>query len=761
MPKTSTLVGLVLLLLAVGVRIPGELNEPELIGNLRARAFDSYQRYAPRPIRDDVRPVAIIDIDEKSLATVGQWPWSRIKVAELIDKLGQAGVAAIGLDIIFGEPDRLSPPLIARDMLQIDPALAERLAALPSNDTVMASVMQKHNVVVARANSNESTATARHLATVPSVAVRGVDANAWLFALPNADVVGNVPELEEAARGHGIINPSPDPDGVIRQVPTLLSLPGMRPMPALALEMLRTALGGSGYLVRGDAESNGALGIQDVVITGLKVPNLRNLIIPTDRFGRVTVHYTAPGAGRYISAADVLDGTAGPAQLAGKLVLVGTSAVGLRDIRLTPISANLPGVEVHANMLETILEATLFKDPNDTANKMLHRPLNAFLYEVLGLLIAGLVLVAVVQKAPWFISLPFTLLLLGGWVGVSLQQYLQQRVLVDATYAVIILSGLYLILTFSNYIRESLEKRQVRHAFGQYLSPALVEQLAQNPDQLKLGGETKVMTFLFCDVRGFTAISELFKGNPQGLTVLMNRLLTPLTDVILSRQGTIDKYMGDCIMAFWNAPLDDADHPAHACQAALRMFGALTILNAARKAEAEAAGSKYLPLNIGIGVNTGECVVGNMGSQQRFDYSVLGDPVNLASRLEGQSKNYGVGVVIGEDTAAIVGDRFALLELDLIAVKGKKEAVRIFTVLGEADRLNEPTFKAWAATHAAMLAAYRTQRWDEAEQAIADCRRYSAGEIDGLYDLYDERLAEFRANPPGADWDGVFRATSK
>jgi adenylate cyclase len=324
-----------------------------------------------------------------------------------------------------------------------------------------------------------------------------------------------------------------------------------------------------------------------------------------------------------------------------------------------------------------------------------------------------------------------------------------------------VLSGIYVILTFSNYIRESLEKRQVRHAFGQYLSPALVEQLAQNPDQLKLGGETKVMTFLFCDVRGFTAISELFKGNPQGLTVLMNRLLTPLTDVILTSRGTIDKYMGDCIMAFWNAPLDVPQHPAYACEAALGMFKALEVLNGERRAEAEATGSKYLPLNIGIGVNTGECVVGNMGSQQRFDYSVLGDPVNLASRLEGQSKNYGVGVVIGEDTAAVVGDRFALIELDLIAVKGKKEAVRIFTVLGDSNRRATPAFTTLAEAHAAMLAAFRAQQWDAAAAASVQCRSLSAGEFDGLYDLYDERITAFRETPPGDDWDGVYRATSK
>ena len=267
------------------------------------------------------------------------------------------------------------------------------------------------------------------------------------------------------------------------------------------------------------------------------------------------------------------------------------------------------------------------------------------------------------------------------------------------------------------------------------------------------------MNLLFCDVRGFTGISELFKGDPQGLTGLINRFLTPTTNDILARNGTIDKYMGDCIMAFWNAPLNDAEHASHACDSALAMFDSVNELNATLEAEAKAADKRFIPINIGMGLNSGDCCVGNMGSEQRFDYSVLGDDVNLASRLEGQSKTYGVGIVIGENTYRRA-ENYAVIDLDLIKVKGKNEAVRIFGLLGPPEMCDEPGFQALGERHAAMLEAYRGQNWAEARGLAAECRKLD-GDIGGLYDLYDQRIDENEADPPGADWDGVFVATSK
>jgi len=283
--------------------------------------------------------------------------------------------------------------------------------------------------------------------------------------------------------------------------------------------------------------------------------------------------------------------------------------------------------------------------------------------------------------------------------------------------------------------------------------------LADDPTKLTLGGEMRDMTVLFCDVRGFTTISEQFDA--VGLTRFINRFLTPMTEVIMDRRGTIDKYMGDCIMAFWNAPLDDPEHAANGCRSALRMLEERDSLNAKLKEEAEAEDRKFIPVNIGIGLNTGSICVGNMGSEQRFDYSVLGDDVNLASRLEGQSKTYGVHIVIGENTANQVPD-FAVVELDLIKVKGKTEAVRIFAVLGDDDEAKTERFQKLKVAHDALLQAYRGQQWEQVAELDRVCRSLIGDYfIEGFYDLIAERVEEFRANPPGADWDGVFVATSK
>jgi adenylate cyclase len=287
----------------------------------------------------------------------------------------------------------------------------------------------------------------------------------------------------------------------------------------------------------------------------------------------------------------------------------------------------------------------------------------------------------------------------------------------------------------------------------------MVAMLAADPSRLKLGGETRAMTMLFCDIRGFTAISEQFKTNPQGLTQLINRFLTPMTDIIMARRGTIDKYMGDCVMAFWNAPLDNPEHADHACDSALAMIRALEAINLQLEAEAQAEGRPFHLLKVGIGLNSGDCVVGNMGSDQRFDYSVLGDAVNLASRLEGQSKTYGVPIVIGEATRAAAPD-WAALELDLIAVKGKQDAVRIYALLGDAATARAPEFAALVAVHARLLERYRAQDWVGARAALAECGRRD-DRLAALYALYAERIAYFETNAPGENWDGVFVATSK
>jgi adenylate cyclase len=402
-------------------------------------------------------------------------------------------------------------------------------------------------------------------------------------------------------------------------------------------------------------------------------------------------------------------------------------------------------------VLESVLTRTVLTQPNWAIAA------EFFLALVLGLLVIAL--------APMFG--PVTLVAVGALLatvlmGTSWYFYTQHRLLIDFTYPLISTTAIYLTLIFSSFVREQKQRRQIRSAFGQYLSPALIEQLAQSPEKLQLGGEEREMTIMFSDVRGFTTISESFKHDPQGLTTLMNRFLTPLTNAILDRKGTIDKYMGDAVMAFWNAPLDDKEHEINACEAALDMLQRIDELNQEREIEAQDGGFAYIPINVGVGLNTGVCVVGNMGSTLRFDYSVLGDSVNLASRLEGQSKEYGFPIIIGSKTAMAVKDRFAILELDFIMVKGKKEPEVIYAIAGREDTARTETFQRLRNLTIEMLACYRGRDWDGALAAIERGRKTDDVQaLEYLYALYETRIQSYRENPPPPDWNGAFALLTK
>ena len=474
----------------------------------------------------------------------------------------------------------------------------------------------------------------------------------------------------------------------------------------------------------------------------------KGLSLPTDAKGRVWPYFSRSDKAKYVSARDVLAGTADPALIKGKLTIVGTSAVGLLDIRSTPVDPIIPGVEVHVQLIEAAL-----------TGKYLDRPAKFRGAELLLLLLGGLLMIWLVPKvgAKWTILL---FLVVGGTAaGASGYLFVEKRQLLDVGLAIISIFLLYALLTFTGFVKEEAQKRQTRNAFSKYLSPAMVEKVAGDPGQLKLGGDQRDMTLLFCDVRGFTTISEQFDA--VGLTSLINKLLTPLTNVILETQGTVDKYMGDCIMAFWNAPLDDEDHARNGCLSALGMLAEIAPLNDRLEAEAVEEGRKHIPLKVGLGLNTGVCVVGNMGSDQRFDYSVLGDTVNLAARLEGQSKSYGVDIVIGESTRKLVTD-LAAIELDRIQVKGKTVPVDIFALLGDDQVAQSEEFKKLNQANQAMIDSYRAQDFKKARDMVAECRGLLDGfRVAGLYDLYEERLEDFDANPPPADWDGTFIATTK
>jgi adenylate cyclase len=447
----------------------------------------------------------------------------------------------------------------------------------------------------------------------------------------------------------------------------------------------------------------------------------------------VWLRYNGHDPERFVSARDVLEGREQALQtLAGKLVLIGTSAVGLLDIKTTPVDPAMPGVEVHAQLIENLTSGTL-----------LQRPSYAVGAEVVTALAAGLLTVYLVPVVGALAVLAVGMALSGVLVGGAFYAFLQHGVLIDASYPLVSSIAVFWTLVFINYFREERQRRQIRSAFGHYLSPEFVEELARNPDRLELGGETKELTILFSDVRNFTTISELYKANPQGLTRLMNRLLGPLSDAVVDNRGTIDKYIGDSIMAFWNAPMDDADHAAHACATALSMQAAIARLNEERRAEGPGEGEPVVELAIGIGINTGETVVGNMGSEARFNYTVLGDTVNLASRLEGQTKTYGVPVVIGARTNELVEGRFATVALDVVLVKGKTHVEPIFALLGSEDMRADPEFTRLKGLQQSLLEAFAAHRWLEARALLRQSETLMARfRLGPLYELYNRRINE-------------------
>src|ERR1700736_4769327 len=703
------------------------------IEELRVRTFDTFQLIEPRV--KTARPVAIVDIDEASLARLGQWPWPRTRIADMVANLTRLGAVVIAFDVIFSEPDRLNPDAAADTFRDLDEATREKLRSLPSNDQVLADTMRRARVVVGESGLPSVIADLDKSLPVTGLATLGEDPQRFMFNFPG--LLRNKPVLEKAAGGRGLLTINPERDGIVRRVPMIMQAQGAT-MPSLSFEMLRLATGTDTIFIKSDR-------------AGIKSIGLRGIEIPTDRNGQLWIHFARYDPSIYVSAVDVLNGSVAPEKIARKLVLIGTSAVGLNDIKTTPVSRSMPGVEIHAQVLEAALTRMLLSQP----------PYGPVL-EFGAALLLGLLVIAF---APMFG--PVTLVAVGALfatllVGTSWYFYTHYRLLIDFTYPLLSTTAIYLTLIFSSFVREQKQRRQIRSAFGQYLSPALVEQLAQAPEKLVLGGEEREMTIMFSDVRGFTTISESFKHDPQGLTKLMNRFLTPLTNAILARKGTIDKYMGDAIMAFWNAPLDDKEHQLNACEAALDMLERIDGLNEVRQLEAQEGGHPYIPINVGVGLNTGACVVGNMGSDLRFDYSVLGDSVNLASRLEGQSKEYGFPIIVGSKTALAVKERFAILELDFIMFKGKKEPEVIYAIAGREDTAHSGRFQRLRNLTIEMLACYRSRDWEGALAAIERGRRTDdAGALEKLYHLYETRILGYQENPPPEDWNGAFALLTK
>ncbi|MFZ4125804.1 MAG: CHASE2 domain-containing protein, partial [Rickettsiales bacterium] len=563
-----------------------------------------------------------------------------------------------------------------------------------------------------------------------SIVIRGEMPNGSIRSFEG--MIGSLPLFSDAARGVGFINSIPERDGVLRRVPLFLSY-HQQLYPSLALETLRIAMGAGVYQLLGGH--------------GMEAVRVGDLTIPTDKEGMLWIYYSRSMKDRYIPAWKVMDGTFKPEDLAGHIVFIGTSAAGLKDLRATPLYPALAGVEVHAQAVEQML-----------LQHFLQRPDWIFGAEVSLIFILGALLLWAMKRTSALGGFVCMLSLIGLTLGGSWLAFREAHLLIEPVTATITLIVIYAVESLRRFLRSEHERRQVRAAFSLYLSPELVSRAVASPHELKLGGENREITVMFCDIRDFSSYSE--NMNPQALTTFINHFLTPMSDAILGQSGTIDKYIGDAIMAFWNAPLADAQHATHACRAALSMREQLLSFNT----RLAVTNPELPPVRMGMGLNTGICCVGNLGSKQRFNYSALGNNVDLASRLEGQSKTYGLDLIIGEGTAEQVKD-MALLELDLIRVKGKSKALAIYTLLGDERFAQESAFQELAVHHATMISAYRSKDWSKAIAALNAAAtlapHVSKLAMDSVYTLYRQRVARFQFEEPEDAWDGVYTAEEK
>ena len=741
-------IGVLILLLGGAVFYSGSSHE--IRKRLQFATFDTYNRIHPRPTLDKV---VIIDIDEESLVELGQFPWPRNVMAQMVDNLKEMGAKVIAFDVVFAEPDRTSPERIADNLPDGDniEQIKEELRKLPDNDKVFAqSIQQAGNVVTGftRARPEESLRMP-YQNSKPTFLMRNKD-DFFSHTFTAPGVATNLPQFSSVAAGNGSFMATPDVDGIIRQVSLFNVYPppndrGVRSnlFPMLGLEALRVYINAQArFLIKprkekGDLDTNYTIRIAD-------------FDVPIESDSKLWVYYRDIKDDEYISAHQVVNKQKNDQireKVKDKIVFIGTSAEGLRDIRSTPLDIFVPGVEVHVNVVEQILQGKYLKRPEVIVG------VEAMIMGVIGLLI--------ILLAP-FINVILlglcTIFLMGGMFYGSFQAYTLEGILIDPVYPSVVLSILFLVSVLLSYVRSEVDRRQVRDAFGYYISPDFMAELTKSPELLKLGGDMRELTVMFTDIRSFTKISENL--TPEELIQLMNDFLTPMSDLVMESRGTIDKYMGDAMMAFWNAPLDDPDHARHACLTALKMNEALQPVNDEIARRAKEEGTEPFRLDAGIGINTGQCSVGNMGSKQRFAYSALGDTVNLASRLEGQTKSYGLSVLLGEETARQVGD-LALLEVDLIKVIGRERPVRVYTLVGDEEVAKTAEFKQWEAAHNGMLAAYRALDLSCAAQDCKDAKALAPQSMQIFYQTYQNRIIEFTKTPPPENWGGVYVAKSK
>jgi adenylate cyclase len=731
--RLPVLAGLACLLLVALLQFSG-LAAIDRLGML---LFDSYQRAAPRPY--EPAPVRVVDIDEESLRRLGQWPWPRTDIARLTERLSQAGAAVIAYDIVFSEPDRTSPARIAERLRrdgQQGAALAS-LAQLPDNDAKLAEAFAHAPVVggyfLVQSGGGPPPGPKAGMAVAGS-ALQG--------AVPRyRKAIQSLPQLRDAAAGAGFVTLPGEDDSIVRKAP-LLALAGGQILPSLSLDAVRQAQGAGAIVVKtsdGSGEGGGAAG-QPVA---LKVGQFE---VPLTADGAMWVHYTRPQAERTVPAWKVLEGGMSDAQMqetfGGMIVFVGAGAIGLRDLVSTPLGTRDLGVMVHAQAAEQMI-----------LGKFLMRPDWAPGLERALLLVLGIGMAMALPRMGAVRGAALGGVLVAGMIGGSWLGFTQRGFLLDPTWPVLGLVLVYLTETALTYYREERRRAYIHDAFDRYLSPELVKRIAADPGRLELGGEERDMTVLFCDIRAFSRVSE--KLDPRQIVSFLIAFLTPMCDILLARKATIDKFIGDAIVAFWNAPLDDPEHQANAARAALDMARRLEALN--RDPPQGWPGG----VRIGIGINSGLCCVGNMGSAQRLSYSLIGDTVNLASRIEGLTKYYGVQIAIGSALAANL-QGFALLELDRVRVVGRDSPETVHALLGDESVAAGSDCAALVAIQAQFLTAYRMQDWQAARAKLEQLVPLApAFGLEPLFAIYADRIAALANHPPQDGWDGIFIAADK
>ncbi len=725
------LLGSALLLVALGHAV--HEYRIGLIERLDAIFYDARLRLTmPRTVDDRI---VILDIDERSLAEQGRWPWSRDRLALLVDRLFERhGVEVLGFDVVFAEPDDSSGLAaleeLARRGLRGNAAFQEALRRLRPRldyDARFAKAIGGRKVILGYYLSNMEGGRSSGALPPPVLPAGGLGDRApgitrWRHH------GANLPSLQSAAAGGGHFNPLVDFDGISRRVPLLAEFDGAY-YESLSLAMLRAKLGFP-PVVPGFVDASDRY----AAIEWLELPTAFGRIrIPVDEHVAALVPFRGPqGSFRYISIADVLNDRIPVGELTGKIALVGASAPGLMDLRATPVAAAYPGVEVHANLIAGMLDGAIKE-----------RPAYLLGVDVAQIFVAGALLVVLLPLLSPAKATLLGFLTLLGLFALNLALWQGANLVLPFAGAALLVVLLYGLNMSWGYFVEARTKRQFAELFGQYVPPELVDEMAKNPEGYSMAGRKAELTVLFSDVRGFTSISESLP--PDQLAALMNEYLGAMTAVIRRQRGTLDKYIGDAIMAFWGAPLADGSHAIHATQTALDMQQALKSLNQ------ELLAKGWPELKIGVGINTGVMTVGDMGSPVRKAYTVMGDAVNLGSRLEGLTKQYGVGIIVGEGTREKLGDHFVLRELDRVRVKGKLKPVAIYEPLGKAGEVDEETLERlelWSR----ILHAYRAQDWECAEALLCDLAR--AGPHP-LYELYAQRIAHYRREPPGLGWDGV------